>query len=157
MQSKWRGWRPNAEGKQSRIIGISTNPQPSKPSRPISDGGSDGFDASPSATFPIIRSPRPSTSHFWGAHGDEFGWRLNCAWDLICRDYLAGMIAWLETNEPLLYDRITRNLPDKISSAWNAVPFSEFDLLCHELEVEHGRATDLYRQYLRASEARRLQ
>jgi hypothetical protein len=68
------------------------------------------------------------------------------------------MIAWLEANERLLYDRITRNLSDKISTAWNAhVPFSEFDLLCHELEAEHGRATDLYRQYLRASEARRLQ
>ena len=101
--------------------------------------------------------PKPSNPQFWGAHGDEFGWRLNCAWDVICRDYLAGMIAWLETNEPLLYERITRNLPDKISSAWNAVPFSEFDLLCHELEAEHGRATDLYRQDLRASEARRLQ
>jgi hypothetical protein len=45
----------------------------------------------------------------------------------------------------------------RFSAAWNAIPFNEFDSLCQDLEAEHGRAIELYRQYLRASEARRLQ
>ncbi len=83
------------------------------------------------------------------AYGDQYGWRLNCAFEVINRrGYLAGTILWLETAAPHLYDRLTRSLPDRISHAWDAkVPFNEFDQLCHELE-ETFRQAVLLRQFL---------
>lgn len=94
-------------------------------------------------------APQEPSSSFWGPHRDQYGWRANVTIEFIAAspDYPAGMIAWLATAAPTLYDQLTGSIPDRISRAWDArVPFDQFDLVCHELENTHKRALAFYRQ-----------
>lgn len=160
MRSKWLDWTPEAgtvgfEGSQSPVFSItqaserngtpdrSRSPdaimgkvaagEPTKPTEPIS------------ATCCEPKAERPS--YFWGKHGDAYGWRAHVALNAIC-DIPApeGLIVWLREHSPLLYRKLTRDLPHKISRAWDAqIPYEDFDALCFDLVDTYRRAAELYR------------
>jgi hypothetical protein len=55
-----------------------------------------------------------------------------------------GLIVWLRENSPFFYRRLTRDLPNEISRAWNdRVPFEDFDALCSDLVDTHRCAVEL--------------
>jgi hypothetical protein len=90
--------------------------------------------------------------YFWGRDRDGtprdyYGWRTHVALDAICQiSAPAGLAVWLERNASFLYGRLTRDLPNKISRAWDArIPFEDFDALCFEWVITYRRAADLYR------------
>jgi hypothetical protein len=93
------------------------------------------------------RAPAPcywSTSRD-GLNQDYYGWRAHVAVDAICRiDSPEGLIIWLETHSPILYQRLTRDLPNRISRDWNGrVPFEVFDKLCFDLVDTYRRGVTL--------------
>jgi len=90
--------------------------------------------------------------YFWGMDRDGtprdyYGWRTHVALDAICQiPAPTGLTVWLEKNASFLYGRLTRDLPNKISRAWDArIPFEDFDALCFEWVVTCRRAGELYR------------
>jgi hypothetical protein len=94
-----------------------------------------------------LRSP-----YFWGADRDGkprdfYGWRANVALDAICEiPAPEGLIVWLGEHSPFLYRRLTRDLPNRISRAWDTqIPYEAFDALCFELVDTYRRAVELYR------------
>jgi hypothetical protein len=90
----------------------------------------------------IVRPP-----HFWGRHGDYYGWRTNVALDAICAiPSPEGLIVWLGEHSPFLYQRLTRDLPNEISRAWDAqIPLVDFDAVCLDLVDTYRRAAELFR------------
>jgi hypothetical protein len=89
--------------------------------------------------------------YFWGSDRDGtprdyYGWRTHVALDAICQiPAPAGLAVWLEKNASFLYGRLTRDLPNKISRAWDTrIPFGDFDALCFEWVVTYRRAAQLY-------------
>jgi hypothetical protein len=80
-----------------------------------------------------------------GLNQDYYGWRAHVAIDAICRIAAPeGLIAWLEEYSPFHYRRLTCDLPNGISQAWNdRVPFEDFDKLCFDLVDAYRRAVEL--------------
>ena len=65
------------------------------------------------------------------------------------RDYPAGMILWLETAYPQLYEELTSRIPDEIHVCWAAHdPLAEFDAILARLVETHRLACQLYREHL---------
>jgi len=61
-------------------------------------------------------------------------------------NYPAGMIAWLESEQPELYRMLTSILPDRIHDLWSRhASFFEFDAVLARLVETHRRACELYR------------
>ncbi len=90
------------------------------------------------------------TPCFWGTSRDGldqdyYGWRAHVAIDAICRIAAPDrLIVWLEEHSPFLYRRLTRDLPNAISRAWNdQVALEDFDRLCFELVATYERAVKL--------------
>jgi hypothetical protein len=158
MKNKWLEWTPEVGFEGSPSTGLSITPgsegekmpTPSEPCDKIIGKVPEGEPTKP--TKAISAEPQEydeeALSRLCCGYGDQYGWRLNRAFEIICGlEYPAGTILWLETAAPHLYDRLTRYLPDRISHAWDAkVPFNEFDRLCHELEEAHRQAVLLRRQ-----------
>src|SRR6516165_5559176 len=69
---------------------------------------------------------------------DVYAIRVQGSLRAMCADYEPGTIVWLERNEPLLYDLLTRDLPDQISELWNAhAPLEKFDAAITDLLKAH--------------------
>jgi hypothetical protein len=64
-----------------------------------------------------------------------------------CRpEYPAGMVLWLETSDPGLYDDLTRRLPDLIHRLWMVhAPLGEFQRVVDAWLATHRRACELYK------------
>ena len=77
---------------------------------------------------------RPSSCS-WNDPREPYGRRANSAVDEIRGIPVPdGLMVWLRKNSPFLYQRLTRDLPNKISHAWDArIPYGNFDALCSEL------------------------
>jgi hypothetical protein len=55
----------------------------------------------PAADRAALAAVDHRTPHLWGAHGDQYGWRLNAAFEFIfSQDYPVGVIPWLESAAP---------------------------------------------------------
>jgi hypothetical protein len=55
-----------------------------------------------------------------------------------------GLIAWVREHSPNVYEKLTQELPDRISRAWDArIPYEAFDALCFELVDTYRRAAEL--------------
>jgi hypothetical protein len=91
----------------------------------------------------IERDPSPdpaetaatAATSFCDAYRDEYHRRLQLALEAICQipPPPSGLIVWLADHSPHLYQRLTSELPDRISGAWDArIPYHEFDALCCE-------------------------
>lgn len=78
--------------------------------------------------------------------GDAYGCRAHFALDAICAIQAPeGLMVWLSEHSLVLYERLTRNLPNEISRAWNAqIGLAEFDVLCSRLVDTFQKAADLY-------------
>lgn len=103
---------------ENEIIEKTNDCEPTKPTKPVQ------------TTQSVRSSGRPS--YFWGRYDDEYERRAQVAIDAVCATPAPeGLIVWLDENSPSLYDRLTRDLPDEISRAWNArIPLEKFDALC---------------------------
>jgi hypothetical protein len=122
---------------------VSSQLSPSSPSSPSSP-----------ARIPTELQLRSSPSS-WNDLSDGYECRANAALKAI-REIAApeGLIVWLGTHSPLLYGRLNRDLPNKISRAWNAhVPHEEFDALCFDWVETFRRAAEVYKL---ARDARKL-
>ena len=100
-----------------------------------------------SPTEPISESRVRRPLNFWGTYGDAYGWRAHVALEAICQiPAPEGLIVWLDEHSPFLYRRLTRDLPNRISRAWEKrVPYDGFDALCFDLVDTFQRAVELYR------------
>lgn len=109
---------------------VPQNPSPSSPSSP---------------THTLSKAPRRKQPHFWGRYGDYYGWRAHVALDAICTVAAPeGLIAWLRDHSPIMYWTLTRDLPNRISRAWDArISYEAFDALCLELVDTYRRAAEL--------------
>jgi hypothetical protein len=161
MRSKWLDWTPEAssvgfDGSQSVVFPIvrasesnrtplpSLSPdaiikkvagdEPTKPTKPGATAHSE------------VSAARPQ--YFWGRHEGYYGWRANVALDAICGILSPeGLSVWLREHSPFLYAKLTRDLPDRISRAWDSqIPFEGFDALCLDLVDTYQRAAELYRK-----------
>jgi hypothetical protein len=85
-------------------------------------------------------------AYSFGTRDDSYGRRMHIALDAICTiPAPEGLIVWLDEHSPSLYDRLTRELPNEISRAWNAqIRIEDFDSLCSVLVDTFRRAADLY-------------
>lgn len=69
-----------------------------------------------------------------------------------CCSHPAGLVRWLETYGPGLYDDLTRRLPEFIHALWMAhAPLEEFQRVVDEWLATHRRACDLYREHGRGA------
>jgi hypothetical protein len=89
--------------------------------------------------------------YFWGADRngkarDYYGWRANIALEALCKiPAPEGLIVWLAEYSPFLYRRLTCDLPNKVSLAWNdRVPCEKFDVLCFDWVDTYRFAAELY-------------
>jgi hypothetical protein len=152
MRSKWLEWTPEMgfvgfdgstledfsikRGAKEKLTDIpapshdeatekSADCEPTKPSKPVH--GAQG-------------------AYSFGTRDDSYGRRMHIALDAICTiPAPEGLIVWLDGNSPSLYDTLTRDLPDKISRAWNArVPLEAFDTLCSRWVETYRFAAELY-------------
>lgn len=91
---------------------------------------------------PMVRPP----SWFWSERQDAYGWRAQAALDAICAiPAPEGLIVWLGENSPVLYRKLTRDLPNRISRAWSdRIPAEAFDALCFDLVNTYDRAAQLF-------------
>jgi hypothetical protein len=98
-----------------------------------------------SPTHGLSNAQRRKQSQFWGRYGDFYGWRAHLAVDAICAAAAPeGLIVWLREHSPSVYEKLTRDLPDRISRAWDdRVAFEDFDKLCFELVDTYKRAVEL--------------
>jgi hypothetical protein len=109
---------------------VPQSPSPSSPSSP---------------THALSKTQKRKQPHFWGRYGDFYGWRAHLAVDAICAAAAPeGLIVWLREYSPSVYEQLTRDLPDRISRAWDArIPYEAFDALCFELVDAYRRAAEL--------------
>jgi hypothetical protein len=94
------------------------------------------------------RDARPT--YFWGTNRDGharncYEWRAHVAIDAICEIAAPeGLITWLSEHSPLSYRQLTRDLPNKISRAWQErIPFEKFEKLCFNLVDTYRHAVEL--------------
>jgi hypothetical protein len=93
---------------------------------------------------------RPARVHGTDRNGevrDYYGRRAHAALDAICAIQVPdGLIVWLDEHSASLYERLTCELPDEISRAWNArIPPEAFDALCSRMVDTFRFAAELYR------------
>ena len=83
-----------------------------------------------------------------GEPRDYYGWRTDIALSAICKiPAPEGLAVWLGEHSSFLYHRLTRDLPNKLSRAWDArISHEKFDVLCLDLVDTYRRAVDLYRK-----------
>jgi hypothetical protein len=160
MRNKWLDWTPETgsvgfDGSTSVVLPITRvserngTPVPglslhaimervaaSEPTKPTEPTSADQGE-------PPVEKP----SYFWGKRGGTYGWRAHAALDAICEiPAPKGFIVWLGEHSPFLYGKLTRDLPNEISRAWDAqVPYEDFDALCRELVDTYRRGVALYR------------
>ncbi|MGH9740578.1 MAG: hypothetical protein ACRD4X_18625 [Candidatus Acidiferrales bacterium] len=79
---------------------------------------------------------------------DPYECRMQVTLSAMCENYPSGnVIVWLEHNAPLLYDAITRNLPNLVDDLWNRhAALEEFDAALAVLLETHRQAVTLYRE-----------
>lgn len=67
-------------------------------------------------------------------------------------DYPAGMVHWLETGNPRLYEEITGRLPDLIHCLWAArAPIEEFQRVVDQWLAAHRGACSLFSNLVKKS------
>jgi hypothetical protein len=159
VRSKWLEWTPEAgsvgfEGFPSTTFSITRSSEGEKmPAPPESPDkiiertpkGEPTKPTEPSSHCPDDGSPmRPS--NFWWRQGDVYGWRVHSALDAICGiPGPEGLVVWLGEHSPPLHRKLTSDLPDEISRAWDArIPLEKFDALCFDLVDTYQHATELY-------------
>ena len=159
MKSKWLEWIPELacvgfEGSRSAVSPITRGsdrdrlpilgPSPDA----ITEKVVNGEPTKPTERTSVVRDEpfAESLSYFWGKHGDAYGWRMHAALDAICEiPAPAGLVIWLSERSPVLYRRLTNDLPNDISRAWSdRVPHEDFDALCFDLVDTYRRAAELY-------------
>jgi len=76
---------------------------------------------------------------------DCYEWRAHVAIDAICEIAAPeGLIIWLGEHSPFSYGQLTRDLPNKISRAWqDRIPFEKFDRLCFDFVDTYRHAVEL--------------
>jgi hypothetical protein len=78
----------------------------------------------------------------------EYKKRADEALRQLCSEHERGAIFWLQRNWPLLYETLTRDLPDRISDLWNAhASLSDFDAVLRDLLETHRQAVALFRAH----------
>lgn len=79
---------------------------------------------------------------------DPYAFRMDATLRKIAQPtYPEGMILWLETAHPNLYEELTSRLPDEISRLWNShVPLEEFETVLDRLVSTHQEGCRLYRE-----------
>jgi hypothetical protein len=158
MRSKWLDWTP-----ETGSVGFDRPPSANFPITRASEGngtlGPSRF-SDPIIEKLIAKGPTKPTepmsatdgealeeipSCCWGRYGDAHGWRAHVALEAICGIRAPeGLVVWLGEASPLLYRRLTDELPNKISRAWrDRVPFAEFDSLCFEWVGTFRRAVEM--------------
>jgi hypothetical protein len=170
MRSKWLNWRPgdevspkSADPKATELTELSSVSSVSSAdadSSIINTVGESGSGQRKDHDNKKDRGQLPkhpemevhadqSRTELWSSDGDYYGWRLNAALEFICsRNYPSGLIPWVQSVEPYLYNRLTHYLPDEISIAWNSrASFDAFDALCCELEDMLERAAELHHRH----------
>jgi hypothetical protein len=160
MRSKWLDWTPEVgsvgfEGSQSPVFSITHasegngTPDRSRSPDAIMEkvAASEATKPTESTSAECGESPVGKPSYFWGKYGDTYGWRAHSALDAICEiPAPKGFVVWLGEHSPFLYGRLTRDLPNEISRAWDAeIPYEDFDALCLELVDTYRRGVALYR------------
>jgi hypothetical protein len=159
MRSKWLEWTPEVdsvgfEGFPSTTFSITRAFEgkkmpaaPESPERIIERTPTDepAKPTEPSSPWPDDNSPR-RPPNFWWRQGDVYGWRVHFALDAICRiPGPEGLVVWLAEHSPALHQKLTSDLPDEISRAWDArIPMEKFEALCFDLVHTYQRATELY-------------
>lgn len=158
MRSKWLDWTP----KTGSVGFDGSTPVVFPITRAFEGDGSPGRGLLPHATMEKVAASEPTKpteptssdhgtvgkpSHFWGKRSGTYGWRAHAALDAICEiPAPKGFIVWLCEHSPFLYGRLTRDLPNEISRAWDAqIPYEDFDALCLELVDTYRRGVALYR------------
>jgi hypothetical protein len=160
MRSKWLDWTPEAGfvgfgGSHPAAFPISQVPgrngsaafDPTRPTTieevPAREPTKPTEPESPALGNPMLERP----PHFWGKHRDAYGWRVHVALEAICQiPAPEGLIVWLGERSPSLYRKLTRDLPNEVSRAWDSqVPHEEFDALCFEWVDTFRRGAELYR------------
>jgi hypothetical protein len=161
MRSKWLDWTPDAgsvgfDGSRSGEFPITQAGLRDKPLIPTLSPGtiieevSAGEPTKPTDRASALCRERMEErpTYFWGKRVDTYGWRAHAALDAICQiPAPAGLIVWLGKHSPFLHARLTRDLPNEISRAWDAqIAYEDFDALCFELVTTYCRAAELYRR-----------
>jgi hypothetical protein len=144
MRSRWFDWRNNAQ-----LVEKGGQSEPTEPTKPGSVGS-----VGPSPTVFQIDHGGQQGETWWEelalgeARGDhEYRDRLQAAFLLICPDYTAGMVDWLEGADPVLYDDLICRLPRLISQQWNIdSPIEDFQQLVDMWLATHQRACALFRE-----------
>ena len=159
MRSKWLDWTPEVgsvgfEGFRDAVFPITQSPEGN--GTPILSFSTNAIIGKVAAGGPTKPTELTSVEHdahsvdkqsyFWSKYGDAYGWRAHTALDAICEiPAPEGLMVWLGEHAPFLYRRLTRDLPNEISRAWDArVPYEDFDALCLELVHTYRRGTALY-------------
>lgn len=95
----------------------------------------------------LLRAQRAEVAAYLRSRQTDYHDRVESTLKAICRpDYPPGMILWLETADPVLYDRLTCTLPDLISRLWDAhAPLSEFERAVVEWLSAHRKACVFFR------------
>ena len=80
--------------------------------------------------------------------GDTYEQRAQEALQRICRyPYLPGMIRWLESANPGLYGRLSKDLPERITALWDSgAPLEQFQAALENWVMAHRNACYLYEQ-----------
>jgi hypothetical protein len=168
MSSKWLRWPIG-----HKTIANVPDPEPAKPPKIISEGFAGSIPATlpiihdkrqyvgpnPESKEPVPRneiiesvpSPEPAETaasvptSVCGAYRDKYDRRVQLALEAICQIRATdGLIVWLADHSPDLYQRLTSDLPDRISRAWDdCIPYDEFDAICCDLVDTFRRAADL--------------
>ncbi len=117
----------------AELAEVCPNSPPSPPSPPA-------MGANPSSP----RQLQERSPSIWDTHLDGYGWRVDLALEAILTiSAPSGLIVWLGDHSPYLYRRLTSDLPDEISLAWEArVPYGDFDALCREFIDTYRCAAD---------------
>jgi hypothetical protein len=112
------------------------------------------FDESPAKSSPSSPSSPETTAEDrahspscpWNDPRDPYGRRAHNAVDEIGEiPAPEGLMVWLRKNSPFLYRRLSGDLPNRISRAWDArIPYADFDALCSDLVDTSRLAGELY-------------
>jgi hypothetical protein len=132
---------PAREMLPDKIMENAAQGEPTKPT----DLGFVGFEGV--ASVPSSESERES---------DPYAERMAAAIQQINQpDYPGGMISWLDSAHPKLYQELTSLIPDQVDRLWNeGVALGEFEATLDRLVAVHREACRLFRE---AQERRRTE
>lgn len=145
MRSRWLDW-PHS----SRIIDEMPSAEPTKPAK----RGFVGFAGTSARSFSITQADCLACKL---PVSDPYAERMRAALRLInLPGYPVGIVRWLNTARPDIYEEVTSHLPDEIQRLWSErAPLSQFEAVLARLVSLHRHCCDLYRA-AQAKESREL-